>query len=75
MTIREIILNIGFPANGDKNSKEWIEFRELNQTVFEKAGVTYNKWLKDNGYPTVEDNKCMPHSPYLNLYGFPVYRH
>jgi len=39
--------------------------------MFESPRNQYNKWLAENGYPQITANRCIPDSPFLNLYGFP----
>jgi len=39
--------------------------------VFEVPKNIFNKWLTENGYPQITANRCIPDSPFLNLYGFP----
>jgi hypothetical protein len=31
----------------------------------------YNKWLAENGFPTIQRYRCIPDSLYLNLYAYP----
>jgi len=39
--------------------------------LFEAPKKIFNKWLLENGYPQITSNLCVPHSPFLNFYGFP----
>jgi MGT family glycosyltransferase len=62
-------LTLGYPSNGDKN--EWQKFRKVSRNLFEKPRTKYNEWLVENGFPPITQNRCIPDSPFLNLYGFP----
>src|SRR5207244_1590170 len=33
--------------------------------------IKYNEWLKENGFPTIDNKRCIPESPFLNIYGYP----
>ncbi|CAG2116713.1 unnamed protein product, partial [Medioppia subpectinata] len=59
----------GYAASGDQSL--WPEFRERADNAFAHHNQYYNRWLKANGYPTIDNNLCIPESPHLNLYGFP----
>ncbi|CAG2118653.1 unnamed protein product, partial [Medioppia subpectinata] len=59
----------GYPSNGDR--KEWEEFKELKNNSFKSHAIKYNKWMKEEGFPITTNNKAMPDSPYLNIYGYP----
>ena len=37
-----------------------------------KYNIQYNKWLKENGFPTIDNKRTIPESPYLNIYGYPA---
>ena len=39
--------------------------------LFRKPSLKYNKWLKENGFPTISNYRIIPDFPYLNLYGYP----
>ena len=43
----------------------------MTENVFLDTSIKYNEWLKENGFPIIENKTCMPQSPYLNIYGYP----
>ena len=43
----------------------------MSENIFSNHSIKYNNRLKENGYPTTNNKKCIPDSPYLNLYGYP----
>ena len=43
----------------------------MNKRFFTKYSLKNNEWLKENGFPTVANDKCIPDSPHLTLYGYP----
>ncbi len=59
----------GYPINGDRD--QWKEFKKISDNHFLKPSIHYNKWLAENGYPEIPNKKCIPESPFLNLYGYP----
>ena len=65
------MLTSGLPSNGDKNSDEWKEHKKMIENMALNGNIVYNNWLKANAYPTVDNKKCIPDSPFLNIYGFP----
>ncbi|CAG2170231.1 unnamed protein product [Oppiella nova] len=59
----------GFATNGDRS--DWKAFRELSDKEFSKMNVHYNKWMTDEGLPTVPMDGTLLTSPHLNIYGYP----
>ena len=60
---------LGYPSNGDKT--QWKPFREMAKNFFTPMRKEYNEWLSELGYPEIQGNRCIPDSPYLNIYGYP----
>ncbi|CAG2114844.1 unnamed protein product [Medioppia subpectinata] len=60
----------GYPTNVcDRN--EWQEFWKLSKNMFKKLSVKYNEWMKEEGFPVTTNDRAIPDSPYLNIYGYP----
>ena len=62
---------LGYPSNGDKT--QWKPFREMIKNFFIPMRKEYNEWLSELGYQEIQGNRCIPDSPYLNIYGYPGY--
>ena len=63
---------LGFSTNSDKS--QWKQFKDLKKQFNNSVLPQYNKWMAELGYPQLEEGKgilCIPHSPYLNIYGYP----